>query len=65
MKGGLEARKHHASWLTASASSKDTALTVSILRPENIRPGTFQPVHELLEGFEGDALLAILQAKEA
>ena len=33
--------------------------------PKKIGPGTFEPVHELLEGFEGGALLAILDPEQA
>jgi hypothetical protein len=36
-----------------------------VLWRENVVQITTEPVHDLLEGFEGDALLAILQSKEA
>jgi hypothetical protein len=32
---------------------------------KNMRAGAFQPEHDLLKRLEGDALLAILQSKEA
>jgi len=49
----------------SASSTTATTSTKSAQSRENIRPGAFQPVENLLEGFEGDALLAILQAKEA
>ncbi len=63
--GGACARKHHASWFTASASSKGTALTESILSGENIRPGASEPVHDLLKRLERDALLSIFETEQA
>jgi hypothetical protein len=57
--------KGHASCSRACASSRATALTASTLYRENIKPGAFEPVHDLLKCLERDALLAILQAKEA
>lgn len=37
----------------------------SLLRREHVRPGALQPVHDLLERFEGDALLSIFKAEQA
>jgi hypothetical protein len=51
--------------LQAIASSKATPSTKSTLWWKYIRPGAFEPIHDHLERFEGNALLAILQAKEA
>jgi hypothetical protein len=42
--------KGHASCCRASASSRATALTASTLCRENVGPGAFEPVHDLLEG---------------
>ena len=57
--------KNQARWCKPSISTTATTLTKSTRCWKNIRPGAFEPVHDLLEGFEGNALLAILQAKEA
>jgi len=54
-----------ASWFRARASSKDPALTKSTLCRKNIRPGAFEPVHDLLEGFQGGALLSIFETEQA
>jgi len=44
----------------ATASKKATTSTQLTLLRKNVSPGAFEPVHDLLEGSEGDALLAIL-----
>jgi len=52
-------------WRMTRISTKVTTAAKSTLCRKNVRPRAFEPVHDLLEGLEGDALLAILQAKEA
>ena len=49
----------------ATASKKATTSTQLTLLRKNVSPGAFEPVHDLLEGFERGALLAIFQAKQA
>ena len=49
----------------ATASKKATTSTQLTLLRKNVSPGAFEPVHNLLEGSEGHALLAILQPKQA
>ena len=49
----------------ATASKKATTSTQLTLLRKNVSPGAFEPVHDLLERLERDALLSIFETEQA